>query len=296
MWRLEARVATALAVEDNRPYNHYNAVYATARAFVNRDGKWRVETVLEPSPLLDEKLPEWIALHFQTEISGKWWSCPEVLTPKLALCFDQSRIELSCDNVTPERDRLLRALKTHLPPSGLLAEMHRRGDQQARTEATLELANVNFISNSQDGMGNTLGFNQMPLQQMKDSQAGYQGRAQNQSRVTNEGKLAPQKENRDLAGRNIREPEAWFASSSLVPASTDSVAVSRGPLLRLWLTTVDYQDRLIAARLVRVGEREVCQGVILDWGRLQKVLADEVADLLPDARFEPMRELTPEHP
>src|SRR5262249_58178961 len=94
------------------------AVYATSRDFVNRDGKWRVETVLEPSPLLDEKLPEWIALHFQTDVGGKWWSCPEVLTPKLAQCFDQSRIDLSCDNVTPERERLLRALNTHLPPAG----------------------------------------------------------------------------------------------------------------------------------------------------------------------------------
>src|SRR5262249_56249147 len=57
MWRLEARVATALAVEDNRPYNHYNAVYATARAFVNRDGKWRVGNRLQPPPPLLSKTP-----------------------------------------------------------------------------------------------------------------------------------------------------------------------------------------------------------------------------------------------
>src|SRR5437588_11480423 len=86
MWKLENRVSSALAVEDSRPYNQYNSVYATARAFVNRDGKWRVETVLEPSPLLDEKLPDWIALHFQTDVGGRW-TCPEVLTPKLAQCF-----------------------------------------------------------------------------------------------------------------------------------------------------------------------------------------------------------------
>src|SRR5262249_18692639 len=178
---------------------------------------------------------------------------------------------------------------------GLLAEMHWRGEQRARMEATLELANFNFISNSQDGTANTLGLNQMPMQQMKDVQAGYQGRAQNQSRVANEGKQAPQKENRDVVGGIGRDPEALFARSSALPTSNDSVAVSRGPLVRLWLTTDDEQDRLIAARLVHVGEREVCQGIVLDWTRLQKVLAEEISDLLPHVRFEPMRELKPEH-
>jgi signal transduction histidine kinase len=293
MWKLEYRVSSTLAVEDNRPYNQYNAVYATARAFVNRDGKWRVETVLEPSPLLDEKLPDWIALHFQTD-GDKKWTCPEVLTPKLVQCFDQSRIDLSRDNCTPDRDQLLRALKAHLPPGHLLAEMHRRGEHLALTEPTLELANFNFFSN--DGAANTLNAGQPGQQLMKDAQAGYQGRVQNQSRVAQEGKAAPQKANRDVAGGIDRDPEAWFALTSLLPVSSDSVAVSRGPLVRLWLTTGDTEDRLIAARLVNVGEREVCQGIVLDWGRLQKVLADEVADLLPDVRFEPMRDLTPRHP
>src|SRR5262245_44911948 len=78
MWNLEARVAPTLAVEDNRPYNHYSPVYATPRAFVNCNGRWQPDTVLEPSPLLGEKLPDWIALHFQSNPVGKY-TCPEAL-------------------------------------------------------------------------------------------------------------------------------------------------------------------------------------------------------------------------
>src|SRR5262249_45761807 len=155
MWRLEARVATALAIEDNRPYNHYNAVYATSRAFVNRDGKWRAETVLEPSPLLGEKLPKWIALHFQTDVGGKL-VCPQVPSPTLTQCFDQSRIDLCRDNVTDDRERLFRALKASLLPGDLVAEVRRRGDQQAHDDLTLEPAN--FILNPNESGQNTFSF------------------------------------------------------------------------------------------------------------------------------------------
>jgi signal transduction histidine kinase len=291
MWKLEGRVARALAIEDNRPYNHYSPVYATAKAFVCTDDKWRPDTVLEPSPLLGAELPDWIALHFQTDSSGKW-SSPEVLSHTLAQRIDRSRIDVSCENVTPRRDKLLNELTSHLHPNELLAQVRDRGEQLGRLDTTIEL--TNFNANSSD---NSFGFAQQPAQQgMKGQQGTYQTRASQLNRVQNEGKVAPQKENRDLVGNNVRDPEAWFARGLPRPTPGDEVAVVRGPLVRLWLTTGDHQERLVAARLVHVGEREVCQGVVLDWDRLQKVLADEVTELLPDARLEPMRNLTPEHP
>src|SRR5439155_26546867 len=99
----------------------------------------------------------------------------------------------------------------------------------------------------------------------------------------------------------------------------------------LWLPTTDKTDRLVVVRHIQVlgrvpddvllatvwprpglpfnlataaalqfrqvpYPREVCQGILLDWPRLQALLAAEVADLFPQATFAPVREEMPPHP
>jgi signal transduction histidine kinase len=61
-------------------------------------------------------------------------------------------------------------------------------------------------------------------------------------------------------------------------------------MVALWLQTKDQQDRLLVARVVRIADRQVCQGIVLDWPRLQQVLASEVKDTFPNARFVPVTE------
>jgi len=295
MWKLEARVARALAIEDSRPYNHYSAVYATARAFVSRNGAWRAETVLLPSPLLGTELPEWALLHFQIDQAGKY-SCPEVLSQPLVRKLEQAPLDVCCENVTPYRARLLAQLKSRLRPGELLDHLRARGEQLGREGSTFEPANsANFSFNSPDNSSNSL---QMPPQKMlgNEPQSSYQSRAGQLSKFQNEGKKTQEKENRDLIGRNVHDPESWFGRPLQSIAPGDSVLVSRGPFIGLWVTDTDDQERLIAARLVYVGEREICQGILLDWDRLQDVLSAETADLLPNARFEPMTAAVPAHP
>jgi signal transduction histidine kinase len=297
MWKLEARVAPALAMEDNRPFNHYSPIFATSRAFVCNDGKWDQDTVLEPSPLLSSDLPDWILLHFQTDNAGNW-SSPEVVSQRLGARFDKSGLMASCTNVTPARAALLQELRAHLRPAELLAELgevERRGNQALLVDSTLELANFNpnlALDN------NAINQGQQPAQQMARGQAkSYQERANLSSKVQNDAsKNSAQMENRTVAGNNFVNPEAWFARGQLGPLVGDNISVTRGRLLRTWVHTSDDKERLIAARLVHVGEREVCQGMVLDWDQLQKVLKDEVAESLPNARFEPMREPPPPHP
>src|SRR5262249_19122996 len=209
----------------------------------------------------------------------------------------QSGLEASRDNATPERQKLLKELKAHLRPAELLAEVNRAGEQAPREDSTLEVTSYNQNSIWENTANTSQVVGQM-AQPAPRAEKGYQERAAQQSKLQNDGtKNIVQKENRTLAGNNFfTSPEAWFGRGQVGPLIGDSVSVSRGPLLRLWLTTADQQDRLVAARLVRVGERGVCQGFLLDWNRLQRVLADEVKDSLPDARFEPMRESPPVHP
>jgi signal transduction histidine kinase len=113
----------------------------------------------------------------------------------------------------------------------------------------------------------------------------------------------------------------------------DQVVVRLGPMTPLWLSGEGLKNRLVVARRVRITSRlveqlallsawpeaaapaslavlalnrcsqaklpqprEVCQGIVLDWPRLQHLLADEVRDLFPAASLVPMRDERPPHP
>jgi len=63
------------------------------------------------------------------------------------------------------------------------------------------------------------------------------------------------------------------------------------------LPTEDGGEQLLAVRVVRVGkDLEFCQGVVLDGPGLEKMLAEEVQDLFPDARVVPLRDAVPAQP
>src|SRR5207244_809909 len=47
---------------------------------------------------------------------------------------------------------------------------------------------------------------------------------------------------------------------------------------------------------VTIGNKQVCQGVLLDFENLKTVLAAEVSDLFPEGQLRPMREQNPPHP
>jgi signal transduction histidine kinase len=294
MWQLEARVAPALTLEDNRPYNDYSPVFATSKAYVcTSDNKWEPDTILVPSALLGADLPDWVLLHFQTDAAGHW-SSPEVVSNKLSCQLQESGLQASCTNVTPQRAELLHELQKDLSATDLLSEVRLRGEFIPRADSTMQLAGMNL----NQGWDNSL--NQSPPQQaqmMRGSNSGYQGRVSVQSKVQNEGqKNTAQTENRTVLGNNFTNPEAWLANGKVGRLIGDNISVTRGPLVRTWIEGNNGSERLIAARLVHVGDSEVCQGIVLDWRRLQTVLSEEIADSLPDARLEPMRDVPPPHP
>jgi signal transduction histidine kinase len=58
----------------------------------------------------------------------------------------------------------------------------------------------------------------------------------------------------------------------------------------LWMPTDAGRERLLLVRLVRIEEKEVCQGVVLDDDALRLQLADKVSDLFPHARLLPVHD------
>jgi signal transduction histidine kinase len=67
-------------------------------------------------------------------------------------------------------------------------------------------------------------------------------------------------------------------------------------MVPLWLTAAEPPDRLLFARLVQVGARQACQGIVLDWTRLEPLLTGAVNDLFPEARIRPVRARIPPQP
>ncbi len=72
--------------------------------------------------------------------------------------------------------------------------------------------------------------------------------------------------------------------------STAEVKVSMSPMVGVWLPGKTQEERLVVLRLVHVERKEVCQGIILDDVALRKLLAEEVADLFPEARVLPSKD------
>jgi signal transduction histidine kinase len=123
------------------------------------------------------------------------------------------------------------------------------------------------------------------------------------------------------------------ASAHTARGLQEQVLVRMGSMTPFWLPAPEGKERLLVVRRVRISSRwaeqldvlsgwprtglpasrdvlkaalsrsaklphpkEVCQGIVLDWPRLQKLLADEVRDLFPAAKILPMREMPPPHP
>lgn len=306
MWRLDSRVAPALAREDSRPYNHYNAVFAPAVLVRNNGTPIKPGEALEPSPLLSEELPDWMLLHFQTDAELGWES-PQVLSRNLIGVLENPRVQVPLDNVTPQRCRLLVDLDRSLPPKQVLSccvnrlqpdraggqgsnrEIQQQADQQQVLNPSEALAQPPIGQQAANDPGQNPSYNRTNDQESVKRRS-VQERVQKESPSN---KLQMADLNQALAN-TTRNGEAWFRS--LPPQEIKQTTVRLEPMVPLWLAPPNREEQLVIARLIQIGDRQRCQGVVLDWPRLQEVLAEEAREAFPEARFEPVRSAEPENP
>src|SRR5262249_21709761 len=64
-----------------------------------------------------------------------------------------------------------------------------------------------------------------------------------------------------------------------------TVEVQLGSMRPIWLPSAEHPEYLLIVRGARVGGKPVFQGIVVDWGKLQALLRDDVSDLFPDAHF-----------
>ena len=282
LWRLDSYVAPLTAVEDSRPFNHYSAVFAAPFAFDNHGAARPPGAVVEPSPLLNADLPDWMLLHFQLDASG--WESPQAPSDDLKRVLRNPPTLLA--NVTPGRTALLDELKGRLKPGELIATIRERVSPTMHLDTVLLPAKhpSDYAAN-----GNRDGQNQTPAPN-NDFQMRLQNNPLNNS--------APaQLYDRSVALNGLEHNgENWLSFKGARGVPGAEVPVNLSPMTAVWAPTGNGRERLLLVRLVRVEEKEVCQGVVLDDAALGGLLADKVADLFPDARLLPVYEPDPMQP
>ncbi len=278
LWRLDGYIAPLLAVEDGRPFNHYSAVFAAPLAYDNRGVPRPPGAVVEPSPLLTADLPDWMLLHFQLDAATGWES-PQAPSVNISHVLLNPPIQTTLANATPERTALLDELKRSLKPGDLIAVVRERVPSATRNDTiVLAAPRPNF-----------------PLNRgADDSKNDYDLRQQT---TQSNAAPSPQKIDRSVAMNSVvNNGENWLNFPGSPGTDGSEVLVHLTPMTALWTPTEDGRERLLLVRLVRIEEKEVCQGIVLDDEALRRLLAEQVADLFPQARLLPVYEPNPPQP
>lgn len=287
LWHLDSLIGPALAKEDSRPYNHYSAVFAPPLVLQNSGKPWLPGSVLELSPLLNAELPDWMLLHFQVDKESGWHS-PQVLSPALAERLRQVKDSVSFANVDPRRRELLDKLSQELEGDGLVAVLRQQGNRPTLEDVTLipstgsVLQTYNFLNNSAPAQAS------QPQPQQLDPE--FRTRSSRQSLMNQARVSKAQNESNTIVEINRYNGDNWFAPAKDREVASEEIPVALGPMMPLWLTTKDNTQRLLFVRHVKYGQKEGCQGIVLDWPRLQTLLADEVKNQFPQAEIQPVRD------
>lgn len=314
LWRLDARLAPAIAREESRPYPHYTALHSPFPALTQSGVACVPGSVYIPSPLLTAELPQWMSLHIQLDVNNGWLS-PQVVPNDLQQILRKQPIELALNNVTDDRAKLLEQLKTRYPSKQISKLFCDFGVTATESPQDAQRwAEINDIIQSirQTKVGNFVQFNgrgsnndnytNPPIQQslqptnnpngnnLTPQQIDYASRMLNLTKARREGQWAYIfDDNRANAPLN----QSFPGKTSI---SLQTVEVELGRLRPVWLPSYEHPEHLFLIRGAKVSNQLVYQGILIDWANLQQLLQDEIADLFPDATFKAISPGEPANP
>ncbi len=283
LWRLDSRIAPLLAREDSRPFDHYAAISAPPLALHNTGHAAAPGEFVVPSPLLHVELPDWMLLHFQADqVTG--WDSPQVLSVSLAHQLSTTNLRLPLDNVSRERRERLESLKEQLSATELILATKDHSSATVFQETSLQVpprGNNDLTSNNANPMQQQVQSNYVESELRNQTKRGYETRASERS-------------SQEITVYNPNVD--WF---NLKPSKNSLITKSRvqlRPMTPFWMTDHNGDDHLVLMRLVRLDDRDICQGILLDDRALTTLLTATVNDLFPEARIVPVKDADPPHP
>jgi signal transduction histidine kinase len=333
LWRLDSYMIPELSREASRPFAHYSAIYVPMPAFSRQGKPLSPGSCLELSPLLTADLPEWTLLHFSAA-ENSWWS-PQVLSDTLRKRLSRVMVVPQSDDAGRAylleelfRNVSLQALFEQVrqqeqnqlaflpvPPVDDTVAQNQKNppwtQQQPAQQSVQEFQNRNlrlsqadFLTKQKKGGGNfarvgNYEANSMYYGALSPNNESLLSEALGKKLKEKHGKPPAPVEN-DKSDKSARDKTGEKTKESLLsPDMVDKNKVENvapGPMTAFWVCTGASREHLLVARRVRVGEKQVCQGMVLNWEALRSVLAAEIDELFPEAELRPMRALTPPHP
>lgn len=280
LWRLDAAFTPLLARENARPYEVYQPFYA-ARGAVNEQMRpLGYGQVLLPSPLRGEP-PPMVRLHFQLDPATGKFTTPQDDAPAAP------RIDELVKRITAPR--LIAAVATesdaaitmrNQPAAGLDAAVAQT--QTPAPSAPPAPGNEELDQPQQAApVYQQIESRNTAAQQRAISEREYQQRAKSQvlSNQMFKGSAPATAESvaADVAAAPTAAPAPVGAAGGDLPSR-----IMEEPMAPAWI-----DGELFLLRRVSVNERELIQGVWLDWPRIESWMLAEVADVLPDAQLRP---------
>lgn len=281
---LDGIVDSTLAAERTRPFEHFRAWYKPAGVVDLHNGLPMGGDILVRSPLRDFNGPDWELLHFQVSFN-EGWSSPQLeqdnlfATPAGAIPAVDRAKQASAEN-------WLAALRERCDPFTLLHLLETA--EQAERNRSDEIANLGAAGKMVNDRAETPRRPSAdPMDEVRTA-AEFARRGQRLVELQRAHLPAEQCEPVDVAFENLQTGEQTPES---IQANSECVKVSGTPMRPVWLDlTLDGRRQLALVRSVSVEQSQFCtlQGVLIDWELLRKKLEDEVQELMPGAKLEPV--------
>jgi signal transduction histidine kinase len=324
LWRMDSSMAALVTQESARPYFVYRsflpAEITTPKVPTSKPTKKQNQENVVPSPLLAQNNPLF-SLYFQINTDGVTVSpqCPTGAECTLAVPTWLSEDEVvdngkSLRQVSAKvnREKLLeelRKLEVGVPQTGFIE--NGMATNQAVAPNQPPGPSQQSKDNSQRGADSQRQVALAPDKPQAPSQRGanlsrrqqrdapnssgegdepYQGQQLQQPMSAPEAQLYKSQAEAESRTRFIQQGNSAnynlglnndFLNGRL--SSADEVAMTM--MKPMWV-----DDDLLLARRVTVGKKELVQAAVLNWPAVKEQLLDEIADLLPDADLQPVKE------
>jgi signal transduction histidine kinase len=307
LWRIDSKLAPLVTQESARPYFSYSTFFPVERALVGKGPSKPTSPEPIPSPLLGQLPPE-VLLHFQIDAAGRF-SSPRVpprdlqarAVPKFLSADDSAEAKRQLDHAKKivDRAKLLAVLPPpELPAPTQIAASNFNGSNTAqiamgngsRALSTVNPTNSanpsetnNYLNNAAPNgppqFGTTSGLQKPTVQQAANPNETPQFDAQQEGQRQQRGANEYQARSQYLAQNMANAPPQNELFNWTETPGDERTAI----MMPLWI-----DNRLILARRVEVGGKELIQGCLLDWPAIERELRAAIADLLPDAKLLPV--------
>jgi len=282
LWRMDSALAPLIARESTWPYFAYTPFYPAQRAYTNMLLPVRQGEVLVPSPLLNQPSAH-VLVHFQVGPDSQL-SSPQVPTGKVReLALSGYTSQAAIGRAEQQLERLRRAASF---------------DEFAALLAPPDTPPLRMAMLPPENPPGQQALLPTPQPQGKGYDLSQRMERQQQQVALQKSSQPPalKKANPALAQQQEMNASEFSARNDILVSNTAQYAgdleqalqqrlsdVHEGMTRPLWL-----DNRLFLARRVAVNGGEYVQGCWLDWPSLRRTLIEEVHDLLPNARLEPM--------